>query len=111
MKKTYTNELEILGIIHIFSYNFNLAIKTIEAFYRYQCAVVIDGPDEIIRYAFNGGIIADGHIWMDMLKKSSLVLSSYDEAIRSDLFKSIVEDYFPALTSLQSQMNERVSYV
>lgn len=110
MNSAEVDELELLGIIHIFSFNLKLALKTLTSFYFDQGEPWQEDTHSTVRLAFRRGLIKDGHTWMDMLKSQNEIMQSFDDEIRMKLFTSIIEHYYFALTSLQQTLNGQASH-
>ena len=110
MSRTKVDDLEVLGVIHIFSFNLKLALKTLTSFCSNQDGLIQEDPKNIIRIAFSQGLIKDSEVWMDMLKSQNNALLNYDDKVRYQLFDSIVDHFYSSLTSLQCSLNNRAAH-
>ncbi len=94
------NYLESLGLIHTFEYVYELAWKTLQDYLSYQGYVKAKGPRASIQQAFKDGLIEDGMLWMEMLKKRELTGHTYIESTNEDLIESIRLRYADAFKTL-----------
>jgi nucleotidyltransferase substrate binding protein (TIGR01987 family) len=88
------NELEQQGVIQAFEYNYELAWNVIKDFYQYQGVTDIQGSRDAFRLAFERGLIKDGEIWMDMIKKRQLTTHTYNRETSEKILTAIVDDYY-----------------
>ncbi len=101
--------LEIQGAIQVFEYNYELAWNVIKDFYQYQGgAIDIQGSRDAFRIAFNRGLVADGQVWMDMIKSRALTVHTYNEAIAEQIIEDIIHLYYPALSALKETLLEKL---
>jgi len=107
MEKVELNDLEVLGLIHIFSFNLKLALSTLHQFYLEHGEIIFD-QKSLIRMAYYQGVICEGQVWMDMLKSQNGINQVFDEQVRMQLFESITDDYFFALKSLKQAISLRI---
>ena len=73
------NELEMEGLVQRFEYTFELAWKTIKDYLENSGVVLAQvTPATVIKEAFSAKVIADGELWMEMLKRRNLLSHTYD---------------------------------
>ena len=101
------NDLEKQGFIQAFEYNFELAWNVIKDFYGYQGVSNIQGSRDAFRIAFERGLISEGDIWMDMIKKRQLTVHIYNEDVANMIFSAIVEDYADQLFLLKKTLEKQ----
>ena len=94
MEARELNELEQQGVIQAFEYNYELAWNVIKDFYQYQGVTDIQGSRDAFRLAFERGLIKDGEIWMDMIKKRQLTTHTYNRETSEKILTVIVDDYY-----------------
>ena len=94
-KKEYT-AIEISGLTNAFEFTFELGWKTIKDF-LFEQGIELSFPREIIKEAFKTGIIADGHIWMEMLEKRNELSHTYNEDVAKNAVEAINNKYFSAI--------------
>ncbi|AMV73632.1 nucleotidyltransferase substrate binding protein [Desulfuromonas carbonis] len=98
------SELERQGVIQAFEYNYELAWNVLKDFYEYQGELGIHGSRDAIRVAFNRGLIADGKVWMDMIKSRALTVHTYNEDVTEAILEDIVNRYYPAFVALRESL-------
>jgi nucleotidyltransferase substrate binding protein (TIGR01987 family) len=109
MKERALSDLEVQGVIQAFEYNYELAWNVVKDFYVYQGTDIdIQGSRDAFRTAFNRGLVADGKVWMDMIKSRILTVHTYNEALAQQILQDIVNRYHPALTELKETFTQRV---
>jgi nucleotidyltransferase substrate binding protein (TIGR01987 family) len=92
------NDLELEGLIQRFEYTFELAWKTLKD-YLEEAGVVLPQltPSAVIKSAFAAKLIADGQVWMDMLKHRNLMSHAYDSQRFNEAVTAIHDRYLAAL--------------
>ncbi len=70
MKHTLLNEMEELGLIHVFEYTHELAWKTLQDYAKEKGFSHVYGSKDATRQAFNMNIIENGDIWMEMIQRA-----------------------------------------
>ena len=88
------SKLEKQGLIQCFEYTHELARKTLKDFLESQGAVDLFGSKDVIREAFKFGIITQGEIWMDMIKRRNQTSHIYDEIVVDNIATLILTKYF-----------------
>ena len=104
MAERELSELERQGVIQAFEYNYELAWNVLKDFYEYQGELGIQGSRDAIRVAFNRGLIADGKVWMDMIKSRALTVHTYNEDVTEEILEDIVNRYYPAFVALRESL-------
>ena len=81
----------------------------IKDFYQYQGgAIDIQGSRDAFRMAFNRGLVADGQVWMDMIKSRALAVHTYNEEVAEQILEDIIHLYYPALSALKAALLEKL---
>lgn len=104
IKKKNLSELEEQGLIKSFEYTYELGWKTMKDFYVQQGEVNLQGSRDVIRLAFNRGLIEDGQGWMDMVESRIQTVHTYDEATAKEVVKAIFTRYSDLFLKLQTQL-------
>ena len=99
-------ELEQQGMIQAFEYNYELAWNVIKDFFQNQGVSDIYGSRDAFRTAFNHGLIENGEVWMDMIKKRQLTVHTYNQATSEDILEAIINDYYTAFCQLNEKLNQ-----
>lgn len=98
------SELERQGIIQSFEYTHELAWKVMQDFFVYQGNTEIRGSRDATRQAFSAELIADGDNWMEMIKSRNLSSHTYNEAISEEIYRKIVDRFYPLFVTFQETM-------
>ena len=106
MEKRELNDLEKQGLIKSFEYNYELAWNVLKDFYEYQGTTGIQGSRDSIQEAFNKGMIENGDVWFDMIKKRSLTVHTYDGKITEEITNTIVDIYYSEFLLLKEKLQE-----
>ena len=108
MAERELNELEKQGVIQAFEYNYELAWNVIKDFYQYQGVTNIQGSRDAFRLAFERGLISEGDIWMDMIKKRQLASHTYNEEVVVEIMDAIVSHYYQQFIALRDALVEQL---
>ena len=108
MEQRELNELEKQGVIQAFEYNYELAWNAIKDFYQYQGVANIQGSRDAFRLAFERGLIGEGDVWMDMIKKRQLTSHTYNEEIVAQILDAIIDDYYNQFVALREAMSQQL---
>lgn len=95
-------------MIQAFEYNFELAWNVIKDFYEYQGVTDIQGSRDAFRLAYERGLISEGDIWMDMIKKRQLTVHTYNEEVAAEIAQAIVDDYGRLFMALREALMEQL---
>ncbi len=103
------SELEKQGVIQAFEYNFELAWNVLKDFYEHQGEMNIQGSRDAFRTAYNRGLITDGEIWMDMIKKRQLTVHTYSKEVTEEILKAVIDSYYGQFTRLKKSLLDQLS--
>ena len=88
------SEIVIDGVLHRFEFTFELAWKTMKDKLEYMGVIEKTGsPREVIKSAFQYGIIEDGEDWIEMMLSRNTLSHLYDEKASRDIYIKIKEVY------------------
>ena len=104
IEKGNLNELEEQGMIQSFEYTYELAWNTMKDLFEAQGETDILGSRDAFRLAFRRGLVEQGEIWMDMIKKRGLTSHTYNEQIAREITTSIRTAYFPEFVRLAERL-------
>ena len=93
--------LEQQGLIHTFEFTHELAWNVLKDYLDYQGVIGITGSRDASREAFKRGLVADGEVWMDMIRARNLSSHTYNQSTATALVDSIEHHYYPAFVQLQ----------
>jgi len=97
------------GLIQRFEYTYEMAWNVMKDYARYQGNAEIGGSRDAIRFAFASELIANGEIWMDMIKSRIKTTHTYNEEIVNEIYTKIIYDYYPAFLQFKNKMAAKLS--
>ena len=98
------SDIETQGIIQSFEFTFELAWKTLKDYLEAQ-GVECAFPREVIKHAFQAGLLADGEVWLEMLGKRNLLAHTYDEKLAKEAYELITTVYFGVMRDVVAWFN------
>lgn len=101
------NRREEQGLVKAFEYTYELAWQTLKDFLEYQGVSGLVGSRDAFRRAFEDGVIADGHLWMEMIKSRNKTSHTYNEETAAEIVAAVKDIYFPAFLELGKTLRER----
>ncbi len=103
------NDIIIDGVLHRFEFTFELAWKTMKDYLEYVGIIDKTGnPREIIKSAFEYGMIEDGETWIKMMLARNSLSHLYDEEKSREIYQDIKKLYFDLLKKLENKFNEKL---
>ena len=105
--KTEDPDLLRIALIGAFMFTFELSWKTLKDFLNYE-GIQVTFPREVIKQAFQNGLIEDGELWIKMLESRNIMSHAYDEAVAIDVSKSVLAFYLPAFEKLHQVLSDRM---
>lgn len=103
-KPEYT-ELEIAGLVQTYEFTFELAWKTLKDRLLFE-GYEVNSPREVIKKAFEMGIIAGVDQWLEALDSRNLFSHTYDNAIAQEAVEAIKTKLEPMLRACVERLNE-----
>lgn len=102
------NDIIIDGVLHRFEFTFELAWKTMKDYLEYVGVIEKTGsPREIIKSAFEYGMLEDGEAWIKMMLARNSLSHLYDEAKSREVYQDIKNSYFNLLRKLENKFDEK----
>jgi nucleotidyltransferase substrate binding protein (TIGR01987 family) len=98
------NDLIKQGLIQSFEFTHELAWNVIKDYAAYQGNPEIRGTRDAVREGFSMGLIADGEIWMEMIKSRNETSHTYEEKTASSIFNKIIDQYLPVFLTFRDKM-------
>lgn len=95
------------GLIQRFEYTHELAWNVMKDYAVYQGNSSIGGSRDASREAFQLQLIADAHVWMDMISSRNKTSHTYNEETAEEIFSKILEEYYPAFIAFKNKMEEK----
>ncbi len=65
------------------------------------------GSKDTLRQAFQVGLIAEGEIWMEMVKSRNLTSHTYNQETAESIEEDVIETYYPLLKKLIIELENR----
>lgn len=102
------NELERQGLIKAFEFTYELAWTTLKDFLTEMGYTDLIGSKDTLRQAaFQVGLIAEGEIWMEMVKSRNLTSHTYNQETAESIEEDVIETYYPLLKKLIIELENR----
>ena len=102
-------EIAIDGTLHRFEFTFELAWKTMKDLMEYNGIIETTGsPREVLRIAFQHGLIEDGETWIDMMLDRNKLSHLYDEETSRKIYKDIKEKYIVLIEKLNETLEKQI---
>ena len=87
------SELETQGLIQAFEFTHELSWNVMKDYFFYQGNSDIYGARDAVREAFNKGLIADGEMWMEMIKSRNQSSHTYNLEVALEISQKIINEY------------------
>lgn len=105
-KEKHLSKLEKEGVIQRFEYTFELSWKTLKDYLESQ-GQEAHFPREIIKHAFQSGLIEEGGVWIAMLEDRNLMAHTYDENRFKEAFSRIKNKYAAAIEQVYTFLKQQ----
>lgn len=99
------SNLEQQGLIQGFEFTHELAWNVLKDYLEEQGFVGIIGSKNATREAFKNALVADGEVWMDMIKARNLTSHAYSTKIAQEIATDILRRFYPAFNALAVTFN------
>jgi nucleotidyltransferase substrate binding protein (TIGR01987 family) len=96
------------GTLQFFEMSCELAWNVMKDYLEHQGFTDLRSPRGSIKKAFETGLVADGHGWMELIEARNLTAHAYDEAKADAVLESIREKFLPLLKNLQENLGTRL---
>ena len=98
-------ELNIDGVLYRFEFTFELAWKTMKDYLEYLGVVSKTGsPREVIKSAFEYGLVENGKEWIDMMLARNELSHLYDEENSREIYFDTKNIYIKLLETLEEKL-------
>ena len=95
-------ELEQQGLIQGFEFTHELAWNVLKDYLREQGFSDVVGSKDATRLAFQNGLIADGDIWMDMIRARNQSSHTYNLELAQSIATDIISRFSPAFLAMRA---------
>ncbi len=103
------SQLEREGTIQRFEYTWELAWKTLRDFLIHSGVQLPSlTPANVIRAAFESGLIGDGDAWIAAMKARNQMSHEYDCVAFERIVVAITTQYFPLLVGLKMKLEAEI---
>lgn len=109
VQKRPLTKLEQQGLIQGFEFTHELAWNVLKDYLEEQGFVGIIGSKNATRLAFRNELIADGDVWMDMIKARNLSSHTYNMELAELMTKDILERFYQAFCSMERLFHVRAT--
>jgi nucleotidyltransferase substrate binding protein (TIGR01987 family) len=96
-------ELEQQGLIQGFEFTHELAWNVLKDYLQEKGFTDVIGSRDATRLAFQNGLIADGDIWMDMIRARNQSSHTYNLKLAQSITADIISRFFPAFLAMRSR--------
>jgi nucleotidyltransferase substrate binding protein (TIGR01987 family) len=97
--KDSSDELVLAGFIQTYAFTMELGWKTMKD-YLFEQGYNPGGSKEVMKQAFQDGLIPNGRVWMDAIDDRNLIAHIYDRAAIEGVIKKVRESYIGMLKDL-----------
>jgi len=101
------SEAEKMGLIQAFEVVFELAWRVLQDYLNAE-GYMVKVPRNVLKQAFQDGIIQDGKVWLDALDGRNNTVHTYDENKADELVRKIHEEYFAGIRDLYFYFKKEV---
>jgi nucleotidyltransferase substrate binding protein (TIGR01987 family) len=95
--------LEKQGLIQAFEFTHELAWNVLKDYLEIQGIQGVVGSRGATREAFKNGLIADGEVWMDMIKSRNQTSHTYNEETANEITEAILKRYCAQFSEFSSR--------
>jgi nucleotidyltransferase substrate binding protein (TIGR01987 family) len=95
--------LEKQGLIQAFEFTHELAWNVLKDYLETQGVQGVVGSRGATREAFKNGLIADGEVWMDMIKSRNQTSHTYNEETANAITEAILTRYCSAFAEFSTR--------
>jgi nucleotidyltransferase substrate binding protein (TIGR01987 family) len=103
------NEILKEGLIQRFEYTHELAWNVMKDYAEYQGNPNVGGSRDATREAFQLQLIANGHLWMDMISSRNKTSRTYNEDTANAIYEKIDNEYYPAFLEFKNTMDGKIT--
>jgi nucleotidyltransferase substrate binding protein (TIGR01987 family) len=97
------SDLEQQGLVQAFEFTHELAWNVLKDYLEEQGFVGLIGSKNASREAFKAGLLADGEVWMDMIKARNQSSHTYSNEVVQAIALDILTRYHPAFLALEER--------
>ena len=106
LKEKTDDELKQAGCIQYFEFCFELAWKTVKAYFEYKGMIDCNSPRDCMKLAFKANLINNENIWVEMLENRNMTVHTYSIQTALDVYKNL-SAYLVEMKSLISNIQHQ----
>lgn len=99
------SEVTRAGILHAFEFTFELWWKYLQKYLDSTYVLEEHGPSNVIKVAFQNGVLEDGQAYMDMLRDRNLISHTYKENMAEEIYLRIKGEHINSLKVFAQKFN------
>ena len=103
------SRLEQQGLIQGFEFTHELAWNVFKDYLEHKGFVNLIGSRDATRTAFKNGLIADGDIWMDMIKARNQTSHTYNLELAEEITQDILTRFYPAFEKMAQTFKQLIA--
>jgi len=107
-KLTPDDEAVEMALIQSFEFTYELAWKTMRDYLEFEGFDNIAGSKQVIKTAFQAGLIEDAESWLNAVQKRNISSHTYDEDVLSEGVAFVDNDYFPLVSKLYNDLKAKL---
>ena len=102
--------VELTGLVGLFEVCFEQSWKAMKELLLEEgfAEGSTGSPKQILKTAYQAGLIHDEHLWLDALVSRNNVAHSYNKAIALDIVRNTKERYYDMFQTLKKDMDSRL---
>lgn len=100
------SDLQRDGVIQRFEFTFELAWKSLQAYFIEEGIQGVNSPKGALREAYSGGLIENEGLWLAMLRDRNMTAHLYDAELAAEIVQRIQTLYAAALAGLKQSLEE-----
>lgn len=98
--------LEKQGLIQAFECTHELAWNVLKDYLENEGIQGVVGSKGATREAFKNGLIADGEVWMDMIKSRNQTSHTHNETTANEITQAILTRYYAEFTDFHKRFSQ-----
>jgi nucleotidyltransferase substrate binding protein (TIGR01987 family) len=96
-------------VIQGFEFTHELAWNVFKDYLEHKGFVDLIGSRDATRTAFKNGLIADGDIWMDMIKARNQTSHTYNLELAEEITEDILTRFYPAFEKMAQTFKQLIA--
>ena len=102
------DEIPQMALIQAFEFTYELAWKMLKDYLESEGLLQVATPKEVIRTAFQAGVLNDGEKWMEAIAKRNLASHAYSQEVLNETVDYIRNEFAPLAQQLHQEFEARL---